>query len=118
MNHGQSKVWGPRPRLFDRVREAIRHKHYSYRTEQCYLHWIKRYIRFHKNRHPGEMSESDIAGFLTHLAVERKVSASTQNQALNALLFLYKQVLEREVALIEGITGKVPRHAAGCDDAG
>ena len=92
------------PQLVDRIRQVIRRKHYSYRTEQSYLHWMKRYIRFHDKRHPNEMAESEIAAFLTHLAVDRKVSASTQNQALSALLFLYRQVLGRDVALIEGVT--------------
>jgi integron integrase len=91
-------------RLFDQVRQAIRRKHYSYRTEQSYLHWVKRYIHFHNKRHPNEMAETEIAAFLTHLAVDRKVSASTQNQALNALLFLYKHVLGRDIAQIEGVT--------------
>ncbi len=93
-----------RPRLLDRVRHAIRRKHYSYRTEMSYLHWIRRFILFHERRHPEEMGEAEIASFLTYLAVDRTVSASTQNQALNALLFLYRHVLEREVALIEGVT--------------
>ena len=91
-------------RLFDQVRQVIRRKHYSYRTEQCYLHWMKRYIHFNNKRHPNELAETEIAAFLTHLAVDRKVSASTQNQALSALLFLYKHVLRRDVALIEGVT--------------
>lgn len=109
MNHRHT-VGKTRPlRLSDQVRQTIRRKHYSYRTEQSYLHWIKRYIYFHNKRHPCEMGETEIAAFLTHLAVDRKVSASTQNQALSALLFLYKQVLERDVALIEGVTRAKPR---------
>lgn len=91
-------------RLLDQVRWAIRRKHYSYRTEQAYLHWVKRFVLFHNKRHPREMGEREIGTFLTHLAVQRGVSASTQNQALNALLFLYKQVLERDIGLIEGVT--------------
>lgn len=93
-----------RPRLLDQLRDAIRRRHYSYRTEKSYLHWARRYILFHGKRHPAEMGEAEVAGFLTHLAVDRRVSASTQNQALNALLFLYKQVLEREIGLIHGVT--------------
>jgi integron integrase len=95
---------GRQPRLLDQVRDAVRRRHYSYRTEKTYLHWIRRYILFHHRRHPVEMGEVEIAAFLTHLAVDRRVSASTQNQALNAIIFLYKQVLEREIGLIQGVT--------------
>ena len=82
------------PRLLDRVRDAVRRKHYSYRTEQTYLHWIRRYIWFHDRRHPAEMGAAEVTAFLTHLAREREVAAATQNQALSALLFLYGEVLE------------------------
>ncbi len=92
------------PRLLERVKLAIRRRHYSYRTEQAYIHWIRRYIFFHGKRHPDEMGEPEVAAFLTHLAVARRVSAATQNQALNAILFLYKQVLERDIGLIQGVT--------------
>ena len=96
---------GRRPvRLLEQVRRAIRRKHYSYRTEMAYLHWIRRYILFHDRRHPLEMGEAEVAAFLTHLAVDRTVSASTQNQALSAVLFLYKQVLERDIGLVQGVT--------------
>jgi integron integrase len=91
------------PRLLDHVRDALRCRHYSYRTEQSYLQWIRRFIFFHQKRHPRDMGEPEIAAFLTHLAVQRRVSSSTQNQALNAILFLYKQVLERDVGLIHGV---------------
>ncbi|HKK07125.1 MAG TPA: integron integrase [Gammaproteobacteria bacterium] len=91
-------------RLLDQVRAAIRRKHYSYRTELAYLHWVKRFVLFHRKRHPRDMGEAQVAEFLTYLSVQRKVSASTQNQALNALLFLYKQVLERDIGLIQGVT--------------
>jgi len=91
------------PRLTDQVRDALRRKHYSYRTEKTYLHWIRRFIYFHDKGHPRDMAEPQIAKFLTHLAVERRVSASTQNQALNAILFLYKQVIGREIGLIQGV---------------
>lgn len=91
------------PRLSDQVRDALRRRHYSYRTEQVYLYWIRHYIFFHKKRHPREMAEPEVAAFLTHLAVNRRVAASTQNQALNAILFLYKQVLGRNIGLIQGV---------------
>ena len=77
------------PKLLDRVRDAVRTRHYSPRTEDAYAHWIRRYIVFHRKRHPSELGAADISTFLTWLAVERHVSASTQNQALSALLFLY-----------------------------
>lgn len=85
----------PRPpqKLLDQVRSAIRTRHYSIRTEQAYLHWIKRYIYFHRLKHPRTLNTRHVAEFLTHLAVDRKVAASTQNQALNALTFLYRVVL-------------------------
>jgi site-specific recombinase XerD len=85
------------PRLLDRVRNTIRVKNYSYRTEQSYVHWIKRYIIYHHKRHPSEMGETEIQKFLTHLAVEKNVAASTQNQALSAILFLYRHVLKHEL---------------------
>ncbi len=92
-----------KPRLLDQVREALRIQHYSYRTEEVYLAWIRRYILFHNKRHPLEMGPAEITAFLTSLAVEGKVSASTQNQALAALLFLYQQVLECEVGWLDDI---------------
>lgn len=90
--------------LSERVRDVLRCKHYSYRTEQTYLYWIRHFVLFHGRKHPKDMGEPEISMFLTHLATERRVSASTQNQAFNALLFLYKQVLEREIGLIQGVT--------------
>jgi len=78
------------PKLLDRVRDAIRTRHYSRRTEEAYVHWIRRYIVFHGKKHPAEMGAGEISRFLTSLAVVRRVSASTQNQALSALLFLYE----------------------------
>jgi len=90
--------YSPRvPKLPDRLREALRTRHYSRRTEQAYCHWIKRFILFNNVRHPQEMAEPEINAFLTHLAMKEKVSASTQNQALSALLFLYRHVIGREV---------------------
>jgi integron integrase len=93
----------PKPKLLDQVRQAIRTCHYSYRTEKAYIHWIKRYIFFHNKRHPREMAEVEIAQFLSSLASDSHVSASTQNQALNALLFLFKEVLGKKIGLIEGV---------------
>ena len=78
---------GTGAKLLDRLREALRCRHYSRRTEQTYCHWVKRFIYFHNVRHPADMGEPEINAFLTHLAVKQKVSASTQNQALSALLF-------------------------------
>jgi len=83
------------PRLLDQVRAAVRLKHYSIRTEQAYTRWVARYVRFHRLRHPRELGSREIRLFLSHLAVEEKVAASTQNQALAALLFLYRHVLGR-----------------------
>jgi integron integrase len=86
------------------MRDTIRRKHYSIRTEYAYLDWVKRFILFHGKRHPKEMGEKEITQFLNHLAVDRKVAASTQNQALSAILLLYKQVLGREEIELEGLT--------------
>jgi integron integrase len=88
------------PKLLDRVRWHLRVKHYSIRTEQVYIDWIRRFILFHRKRHPNEMGEPEIAAFLTNLAVEGHVAASTQNQALSALLFLFQQVLDRKLEFI------------------
>lgn len=81
-------------RLLDQVREVMRYHHYGQRTEEAYIYWIKQFIFFHHKQHPKEMGKSEIEAFLSHLAVEKDVAASTQNQAFNALLFLYKQVLD------------------------
>jgi integron integrase len=89
------------PRLFDRVREAARVRHYSRRTETAYLSWIRRFIFFHGKRHPAEMGAPEITKFLSSLAVEGNVAASTQNQALGALLFLYRDVLEQELPWLD-----------------
>ena len=85
------------PKILDRLRQALRSRHYSNRTERTYAQWVKRFIYFHDVRHPAEMAEPEINAFLTHFAVKDKVSASTQNQALSALLFLYRHVLGRKV---------------------
>jgi integron integrase len=89
--------------LLDRVRWHLRVKHYSLRTEHAYIDWIRRFILFHHKRHPDEMGEKEIAAFLTSLAVEKQVAASTQNQALSALLFLYQQVLDRKLGFLDNI---------------
>ena len=90
-------------KLLDRVRWHLRVKRYSIRTEQAYVDWIRRYILFHNKRHPDKMSEEEISAFLSHLAINRNVSASTQNQAFSALLFLYQQVLDRKLEFITGV---------------
>lgn len=82
------------PKLLDKVRAVIRTKHYSRRTEQAYTQWIKRFILFHLKRHPCEMGAREVNEFLSHLAVKEKVAASTQNQAMHAILFLYNEVLQ------------------------
>ena len=92
-----------KPKLLDQVREAIRTRHYSPRTEETYVHWIKRFIFFHNKRHPAEMGEKEIAQFLSNLASEQHVSASTQNQALNAILFLYRHVLRKDIGYVDGV---------------
>ena len=96
-------TYAPKLRLLDRVRAAIRARHYSRRTEDAYVAWIRRFILFHGKRHPAEMSAPEITRFLTSLAVERKVASSTQNQALAALLFLYRDVLEQDLPWIRDI---------------
>lgn len=92
------------PKLLDQVRDRLRVKHYSLRTEQAYVGWIKRYIIFHGKRHPAAMGKPELEAFLTSLAVDRSVSASTQTQALSALLFLYKDVLELEFPWLDAVT--------------
>lgn len=100
-------------RLLDQVREKIRLKHYSIRTEQAYLDWIKRFILFHGKRHPENMGNAEVEQFLTHLAVERNVAASTQNQALNAIVFLYKEVLGQELGWLDNME-RAKRPAREC----
>ena len=84
-------------KLLDQVSEALRTKHYAYRTEETYVDWIKRYILFHKKRHPKDMGAEEIREFITYLATERKVATSIQNQALSAILFLYRNLLNIEL---------------------
>ena len=98
-----TRTTSPPPKLLDRVRWHLRAKHYSIRTEEAYTDWIRRFILFHRKRHPIDMGEQEIAAFLTHLAVDRHVAASTQNQALSALLFLYQEVLGRKLDFIGNV---------------
>lgn len=92
------------PKLLDRMRAVLRVKHYSLRTEQSYTHWAKRFILYHHKRHPSEMGAPEVEQFLSDLATERNVSASTQNQAMHAILFLYKDVLGVDLPWLDGIT--------------
>ena len=101
----------PKPRkLLDQVRDALRLKQYAYRTEETYVLWIRQYILFHNKRHPNEMGRIEVEAFLTHLAVEKHVAASTQNQALSAILFLYRYVLKIELTDINAVRAKQPRN--------
>jgi integron integrase len=93
----------PRPRLYDRVVEVLRVHHYSRRTEEAYIHWIRRYIEFHEHQHPRHLAEGDVNRFLTHLAIKEHVAASTQNQALSAVLLVYEHALEQPLDRIEGV---------------
>jgi integron integrase len=94
------------PRLLDQVRQVLRLRHYSRRTEECYVQWARRFILFHHKRHPRAMGTAEVGQFLTHLAVEGNVSASTQNQALNALVFLYTQVLEIDLGRLDVVRAR------------
>ncbi len=98
------------PKLLDQMRNAMRVKHYSLKTEKSYIQWVRRYIYFHHKQHPDEMGVLDVQKFLNYLAVEQNVAASTQNQALNAIVFLYKQVLKKELGMIEAIRARTPKH--------
>ncbi len=91
------------PKLLDRVRLAVRGRHFSPRTEEAYVGWIRRFILYHGKRHPADMAESEVTRFLSSLATEGRVAASTQNQALSALLFLYREVLRKDLAWLEGV---------------
>lgn len=95
-------------KLLDQVRQKIRLKGYSYQTEKTYVDWIKRFILFHQKRHPSEMGKDEVEAFLTHLAVDRDVAASTQNQALSALLFLYREVLNQPLDWVNVLWAKKP----------
>ncbi|MBM3321853.1 MAG: phage integrase N-terminal SAM-like domain-containing protein, partial [Candidatus Eisenbacteria bacterium] len=98
-----TRPFRPAPRLLDRVRLAVRARHYSPRTERAYVDWIRRFVLFHGKRHPSEMGAEEISRFLSHLAAERRVTASTQSQALSAILFLYREVLRQEMAWVDGV---------------
>ena len=91
------------PKLLDQVRHKLRAKHYSIRTEEAYVGWIRRFILFHGKRHPREMGEKEISAFPTHLAVQGQVSASTQNQALRALIFLYAEIPEQDLDKFQNV---------------
>lgn len=91
-------------RLLEQVRRALRVRHYSPRTQISYCGWVRRFVLFNDRRHPASMGEQEIAAFLNHLATDGRVSAATQNQALHALLFLYRHLLDRDIGLIPGIT--------------
>ena len=97
------------PKLLDRLRHACRVRHYSIRTEDAYAAWAERFIQFHGVRHPGEMAEPEVNAFLTHLAVDRHVAASTQTQALCALLFLYEHVLGRPLDRLRVVRANRPK---------
>ncbi len=104
MNDAAHETQTPKqPRLLDRVRDAIRRRHYSDRTEETYIHWIKRFIYFSGKRHPAEMGAEEVTAFLNHLARDREVAAATQNQALSALLFLYKEALETPLPWLDAL---------------
>ena len=92
-----------KPRLLEQTRQVLRTFHYSVRTEENYIQWIRRFIFFHNKRHPKDMGEKEVRAFLTHLAVNKHVAASTQNQALSAILFLYKRVLEMKLDWIDDV---------------
>ena len=114
MNQDQPPVKAERAptpkKLLDQVRDEMRVRHYALTTEQSYVEWMRRYILFHQKRHPREMGAAEVRGFLEHLAVERKVSASTQNQALNAIVFLYRHVLKMPLGELGEFTpAKRPR---------
>lgn len=111
----------PQKKLLDLVRDAIRSKYYSYRTEESSVHWIKRYVLFHNTRHPRELGQAEIEAFLTYLAVEQNGAASTQNQARGALFFLYREVLRQpligsSVPNVRSACHLCSREADGCMD--
>lgn len=95
-------------KLLDQMRDTLQTQHYSYRTENAYVDWVKRFILFHQKRHPKDMGEAEISAFITHLATERKVAASTQNQALSAVLYLYREVLHRPIENLASIRPQKP----------
>jgi len=96
-------------KLLDQMRDLLRTQHYSIRTENAYVEWARRFILFHHKRHPKDMGNAEITAFLTDLAVKRNVAASTQNQALSALLFLYRELLHQEVGSVDAIRARKPK---------
>ncbi|OQA19254.1 MAG: Tyrosine recombinase XerD [Chloroflexi bacterium ADurb.Bin360] len=111
MKTGSAPPKAPEKKLLDVVRDTLRLKHYSIRTEEAYVNWIRRFILFHGKRHPKDMGGAEIEAFLTHLAVEGHVAASTQNQALSALLFLYREVLRQGLDYpINAVRAKQSQH--------
>jgi hypothetical protein len=99
----------PPPRLLDQVRQVLRVRHYARSTEDCYVQWITRFILFHNKRPPRDMGAVEVEQFLTHLAVNGQVSASTQNQAFHALLFLFKQVLDIDLGRLDAVRARRPK---------
>ena len=112
-NEVRSSSAARRPRLLDQIRDKCRLLHYSIRTEFAYVDWVEKFLRFHRLpdgtwRHPRELTGPEIARFLTYLAVERRVAASTQSQAMSAIVFLYRQVLELDPGKIDGLRARQP----------
>jgi len=99
-----------KPKLLDQVRNSLRQRNYAYSTEKTYISWIKRFILYHDKRHPNEMGEKENGDFLTHLAVDRKVSPKTQNQALNAIIYLYKYILKIDLDEIKALRPRESKH--------
>jgi len=105
----QIKMGQQKSEFLEQVRNKVRLRNYSYRTEKSYVAWVKRYILFHGKRHPAEMGKPEVEAFLTHLAVQRNVAASTQNQALSALLFLYNEVVGQPLGYVDVLWAKKPK---------
>ncbi len=99
-----------KPKLLDQVRNSLRQRNYSYRTEKTYIGWIKRFILYHNKRHPNEMGEKEIGEYLTYLAVEKKVAPATQNQALNSIIYLYKHILKIDLGEIQSLRPRSSKH--------
>ena len=113
-DRGVLPVGAARPRLLDLVREAIRRRHYSDRTEEAYVHWVKRFVLFSGKRHPAGLGAAEVTAFLNHLVHERNVASSTQNQARAAILFLYKEVLAQPLPWLRELDhAKRPVNGAG-----
>jgi len=100
-----------KPKLLDQVRNSLKQRNYSYRTEQTYVGWIKRFILYHNKRHPKEMGEKEIEEYLTYLAVQKKVAPATQNQALNSIIYLYKYILKRDIGEIQALRPRGSKHS-------